>query len=59
MQQQWEEEAATVHTTLWVGLAQTETLLKQRMNAGSVSRDGRVVEIYNLAVSPFSVALAA
>lgn len=61
MRQQWEEEAAdsysTYHTVGWASTNE-ETLLKERMKAGSVSRDGRVVKINNLAVSPFSIALS-
>lgn len=57
VQQQWEEEAAVSYSTYHtVGWASTngETLLKERINTGSVSRDGRVVKIYNLSVSsPF------
>lgn len=62
VQQQWEEEAAVSYSTYrTVGWVSTngETLVKERMNAGSVSRDGRVVKINNHAVSLFSIALSA
>ena len=49
---------STYRTVGWVS-ANGETLVKERMNAGSVSRDGRVVKINNLAVSLFSIALSA
>lgn len=42
---------STYHTVGWAS-TNGETLLKERMNAASVSRDGRV-----LAVAPFSIAL--